>query len=108
MVQTNWHQYPTNFTNNLTGVSNASVNGVGSMFGSYPASVVPGLGIGLVCIMWIVFFSLSIASGARKAMMAASFITGVISVYLWRIALVDTWVIFVLIALTIVGAIGSK
>jgi hypothetical protein len=108
MAQTNWWDYPTNFTNKLTNVTNQSVDGVGSFFGSYPASIVPGMGIGMVCIMWLVFFSLSMASGVRKAMMTASFVTGVLSTYLWRIGLVPLWVLFVLVVLTIIGAIGSK
>lgn len=103
-----WWQYPTNFTNDITNVTNDSVNGVGSFFGTYPASVVPGVGLGLVSIMWLVFFSLSMASGVRKAMMASSFITGVLSVYLWRIGLIDVWVVFAMTIFTIIGTIGSK
>ena len=105
---TNWWDYPTSFQNDITNVTNDSVNGVGSFFGTYPASVVPGVGLGLVSIMWLVFFSLSIASGVRKAMMASSFITGVLSIFLWRINLIPLWVIFLLTVLTIIGAIGSK
>lgn len=103
-----WWEYPVNYTNRIDNTSGNSVDGVGSFFGSYPASVVPGMGLGMVCIMWLVFFSLSIASGARKAMMTSSFITMILSTYLWRIGLVEVWVLFVLITLTIVGAIGSK
>ena len=108
MVETNWWSYPTNFTNRITNATNDSVNGVGSFFGSYPSSVVPGLGLGLVCIMWLVFFSLSMASGVRKALMVSSFITGILSFYLWRISMIDTWVVMVLAVLTVIGAIGSK
>lgn len=108
MVTTPWHSYPTNFTNVVTNATNQTVTGVGSFFGSYPASVVPQLGIGLVAILWIVFFSLSYVSGVRKALMASSFITGILSIYLWRIGLVDIWVIFLLTVLTIVGGLGSK
>lgn len=103
-----WWNYPTDFNNTITGNSSDSVTGVGSLFGTYPASTVSGYGVGIVCIMWLVFYSLSIASGVRKAMMTSSFVTGVLSVFLWRIGIVDTWILFVLIALTIVGAIGSK
>jgi hypothetical protein len=109
MTVTNlWHQWPTNFTNGITNATNQSVNGVGSFFGSYPASVVPGYGMGMVCILWVVFFSLSIASGVRKALMVSSFVTAILSTYLWRIGLIDPSIIFVFAILTIVGAIGSK
>jgi len=108
MVQTNWWDFPTNYTNKITNTSGNSVDGVGSFFGSYPASVVPGMGLGLVCIMWLVFFTLSMASGVRKAMLASSFITLVLSTYLWRISLIPLWPLFVLVALMVVGAIGSK
>ena len=104
---TDWHQYPTNFTDPFTNQS-TSVGGVGDFFGAYPASIVDGFGLGLVCIMWIIFFTLSYAIGTRKAVMASSFITGVLSVYLWRIGLIDPWIIFAMIFLTIIGAIGGK
>ncbi len=103
-----WWEYPTNYTNRITNNSGNSVDGVGSFFGDYPASIVPGIGLGLVCIVWLIFFSLSSAMGARKAVMSSSFITMIISTYLWRIGLVPIWVLFLLIVLTIVGALGSK
>lgn len=103
-----WWDYPTNFTNRIDNTSGNSVDGVGSFFGSYPASIVPGMGLGLVAVLWLVFFSLSVASGVRKAMMVSSFICTILVTYLWRIGLVDVWVIFLLTVLTIVGAMGSK
>ena len=103
-----WWQYPTNYTNKMTNATGQSVDGIGSFFGSYPASIVPEMGLGLVAIMWVVFFTLSLATGTRKALMASSFITAILSTYLWRIGLVPLWTLFALIALTIIGAIGSK
>lgn len=103
-----WWEYPTNYTNDLTNTSGSSISGVGSFFGSYPSSIVPGYGLGLVVIMWLVFFSLSIASGVRKAILASSFISLILSTYLWRIGLVPLWVLFTLIVLMVIGAIGSK
>ena len=103
-----WHQYPTNFTNTISNTNGSSVGGVADFFAIYPTSIVDGFGLGLVCIMWLVFFSLSMVSGARKSVMVASFITGVLSVFLWRIGMIDPWVIFLMTALTIVGALGAK
>ena len=102
-----WHSYPTNYTDPITNLS-TSVGGVGDFFGSYPASVVPFAGVGIVILLWIVSFSLSLMSGTRKAFMVASFITGVLSVYLWRIGMIDVSVVFILVVLTIVGALGGK
>ena len=104
---TNWHSYPNNYTDPTTNLS-TSVGGVGDFFGSYPASVVPFAGNGIVILLWIVSFSLSLMSGTRKAFMVASFITATLSVYLWRIGMIDVGIIFILIVLTIVGAIGGK
>ena len=102
-----WYQYPTNFTNSITNVSNDSVDGVAKMFGSYPASQVSFFGAGMVTILWMIFFGLSYGAGAIRAILVSSFITGILSVYLWRIGLIDAWIIFLMIALTIFGAIGS-
>ena len=97
-----WHEYPTNFSNGT------SISGVGDLFGTYPAHIVENFGIGLSVILWLVLFALFYYSGTRKAMMASSFITGVLSVYLWRVDLIPAWVIFVCAILTVFGAIGSK
>jgi hypothetical protein len=40
--------------------------------------------------------------------MVSSFVTAILSTYLWRIGLIDPSIIFVFAILTIVGAIGSK
>ena len=101
-MTTAWHEYPTNFSNGT------SVDGVGSFFGSYPAAIVPFAGIGIVILLWIITFSLSLMSGVRKAFMVASFIAGVLSIYLWRMAMIDVSIVFILVILTIVGAIGAK
>jgi hypothetical protein len=103
-----WWDYPTSFYNNVTGAVNDSVDGVADMFVTYPASIVPGIGIGMVVIMWLTFFILSYASGVKKAMAASSFITLILSTYLWRVGYVPLWILFTLIALLILGLIGAK
>jgi hypothetical protein len=103
-----WWNYPTNFSNNITGVTNDSVDGVADMFAVYPASIYPDIGLGMVVIMWLTFFILSYASGARKAMAASSFVTLILSTYLWRIGYVPLWALFTLLGLLIIGLIGSK
>jgi len=101
-----WWQYPTNYTDRMGNIT--SVNVIGDLFANYPASIVPGIGLGIISVMWLIFFSLSVGSGVKKAIMTSSFITLILGVFLWRIALIDVWVLFVLIVLIIVGAIGSK
>jgi len=109
MTQTLWWQYPTNFTNTIANTSQDSVDGVGSFFGTYPASVIgTNYGFGVIAIVWVIMFILSSASGVKRAMAASSFITFLLGTYLWRIGLAPTWSLFLLLALTIIGAIGSK
>ncbi len=103
-----WWDYPVSFKNNITGAVNDSVDGVADMFAVYPSSIVPDFGLGIVIIMWLTFFSLSYASGVRKAMAASSFITLILSTYLWRVGYVPLWSLFTLVVLLIIGLIGSK
>lgn len=107
-MATQWWDYPTSFHNNLTGVTNDSVDGAADLFAAYPASIVPDIGVGMVVIMWLVFFVLSYASGVRKAMAASSFVTLILSTYLWRVGYVPLWCLFTLVVLLIIGLIGSK
>jgi hypothetical protein len=95
-----WHYYPSD--------SGWGVESVSDFFGAYPASIVPLMGIGLVLIIWVTAFSLSLMSGVRKAMAVSSFITGVLATYLWKLELVQPAVILVMAVLTIIGAIGGK
>ena len=101
-MTTDWHSYPTNFSNGT------GVDGPASFFWKYPASQVPMYGYALVILIWVASFSLSLAIGVRKALATASFVTGVIAVYLWRVAMIDISVLFILVVITIIGVIGGK
>ena len=104
-----WWSYPTNFTNTISNTTQDSVDGVGSFFGTYPASIIgDNYGLGIISMLWIVMFTLSSASGVKRAMAASSFITMVLGTYLWRIGLAPLWTLFALGLLTIIGVIGSK
>ena len=99
---TDWHPYPYNFSNGT------SVDGVGSFFGSYPASIVSMTGTGIIVMIWMVVFMLSLVSGAIKAFTVASFVSAILGVYLMRIDLLSVQWVFVLAVMTIVGFLLSK
>jgi len=104
-----WWSYPTDFNNTITNTANDSVTGVGSFFGTYPASIIgDNYGLGIISIVWLITFILSNASGVRKAMAASSFITFLLGTYLWRIGIAPLWTLFALIVLMILGVIGGK
>ena len=100
---TDWHPYPYNFSNGTS-----SVDGVGSFFGSYPASIVSMTGSGILVMIWMVVFMLSFVSGAIKAFTVASFVSTILGVYLMRIDLISVQWVFVLAVMTIVGFLLSK
>ena len=99
---TDWYEYPSNFSNGT------SVDGVGS-FVQY-ANVMLGnkFGLGILLLIWLASFIMSLSVGTKKALMTSSFISFVFSIYLVRLDMIHPLFVFVLIILTIIGAIGSK
>ena len=102
MPISNWYEYPANYSNGT------AVEGVGT-FVKY-AQYVSGdwLGNGLILLIWLMTFGLSMVAGARKALMVSSFITFLFSIYLMRLDLIHPVVMVTLIILTVIGAIGSS
>ena len=98
-----WWQYPTNYSNGT------SVEGVYDFFFGYPTTAISNyFGIGIIILIWSGFFALGVSSGTKKAMLIASFISFVMSIYLFTVGLLNPVVPIILIVLTIVGAILSK
>lgn len=101
MMENNWWSYPTQI-NNGTGV-----NGVADFFFKYPSTIVGNsFAAGLVLMVWIFSFVLSLAVGTRKALAVSSFITLILSIYLMKY--LNPVIIIVLVFLTIIGMIGGK
>ena len=98
-----WHEWPTNFSNGTE-----SVNGVADFFIGYPTHVTSFFGIGILIVIWLGAFTLSMMSGLRKALAVSSFVSAILGIYLWRAGAIGIEPIFVLVILIIVGLIGGK
>jgi len=97
-----WYQYPNNYSNNL------SVNGLGSYIQYINYSLHGGLGTAFILLIFLGTFGLSIASGTKKSLAVASFISFIFSIYFLRMNMINPVIPIVLIILTIIGVIGSK
>ena len=97
-----WYSYPNNYNNGT------EVNGLGSFIQWASFTVGDFLGYGILAILWISIFGISLASGSRKALLTSSFICFIFSIYLYRIGILNPVVCVLLIIATIIGAIGSK
>lgn len=98
-------EYPTNFSN---GTEYLNVEGIGSFFQYTNYATGGWFGSGVLGIIFFMVFMVSMSAGSRKALLASSFITFVFSTYFALLGLVSPFVVFGLIVLTIVGAIGTK
>ena len=97
-----WHEYPTNFSNGSV------VNGPGSFFFKYPASIINQFGSGIIILVWLMIFGISSYLGTRKAILIASFITFILSIPLAVQSLINPTIPIILILLTIIGLISVK
>ena len=97
-----WYEYPGNYSNGTI------VDGFGSFIQYSNGIVNGGLGLGIVILIWLASFGLSMAAGAKKALMASSFITLIFSIYLARLDMIHPGVIVTLIIMLIIGALGSS
>jgi len=99
---TDWFEYPSNFSNGT------SVDGIGS-FVQYSSLIVGDwMATGILLLIWLAVLGTSLMAGTRKAMMVASFVCFPFAIYFARLDMVNPVVIFLLIALGILGALGSK
>jgi len=100
-----WWSYPTNFSN---GTGLTSVTSVGTLI-QYSSYVTEGwFAYGFLLILFIIVFALSSSMNSDKALTAASFITFIFSVYFLRLDMINLVVPFILIIMTIAGALASK
>ena len=100
---TDWWDYPTNYS------GGESVTGVGSAFFKYPSMILGDIyASGFLMVIWALTFVGGLVLGTRKALMYSGFVTFVFSIYFLREGMVNLVIVFGLLLLTIVGAIGSK
>lgn len=106
MAEANWttdtFEYPTNYSNGT------SVDGFGSLI-QYVSFITAGwFAAGFTLLIWLATFFISLVSGSRKAMMVASFVTFPFCIYFVRLDMIHPMIPMIVIALGILGAIGSK
>lgn len=98
---TNWFEYPSNFSNGT------AVDGLGS-FVQYASTVLDGwMSLGVIILIYMATFFTSLMAGTRKALMVASFVTFPFAIYFVRLDIIHPLAIMVIIALGILGALGS-
>jgi len=97
-----WYSMPTNF-------SGTEVNGTGSLFMTYPSFILNNwFGAGITLLIFLISFGLSAASGVKKSLAVAGFISFVFSLYFVRVSSINLTITFALLIITIIGALGSK
>jgi len=100
-LNTDWYSYPTNYSNG------SSINGSSDMFVKYPSFIMNDtFAAGIVLLVWIMTFAISLVVGTRKALAVSSFITLILAIYLMKY--LNPFILIGLVALTIIGIIGSK
>ena len=98
-----WYAFPTNYSNGT------SVDGPGQLFLSYPGFILNDwMGLGIVSIIWLFTFIISMSSGSKKALLTSSFIAFIFSVWFIRLGMINPLVCLVLIIFTIIGALGEE
>lgn len=95
-------EYPSNFSNGTI------VDGVGNLivYGNYVSG--GWFAYAFLMIIFVMSFVVSMGLSSKKALLSSSFITFIFSVYFLRLDLVNPVLVFLLVLLIIVGAIGSK
>jgi phosphoglycerol transferase MdoB-like AlkP superfamily enzyme len=97
-----WYEYPSNWS------GGQEVTGLGTLM-QYSNYVVNGyLGIGMILLVWLLTFGFSLASGSRKALLVSSFISFILSIFLWRLQILPMYVPIALIVMVVIGAIFGK
>ena len=94
-----WYSYP-NETNAGT---------VDKLFLKYPDAILTGFyGYGFILGIFLLTFVASLASGSKKALAVAGFVSLFFASILFRVLDMSPVVYFILLVITIIGLIGSK
>lgn len=102
-----WWQLPTNYTN-TTGV-NHSVSGVGDFFFDYPTALTGGKYLlGIILLIWVAVFGISLAFGSKRALLTASFVTFFFSTILTVGGWLNPVIPVIMIIITILSGIASS
>ena len=99
---TNWFDYPTNWSNG------SIVGGLGNLF-QYTNYILEGwMGAGLLLLIWLATFGVSLVAGSQKALSVACFISFIFSVYFWRLGMVHPGIAAALLVGAVVAGVLSK
>ncbi len=101
---TDWHDYPSNYSQ--IGNVSLEVDGFGSWLQYTNIALNNTLGAGILMIIFIMSFGLSLVSGSKKAILTSSFITFVFSIYLFRLDMINPVIMILLLVGVIIGMIG--
>lgn len=99
---TDWFEYPSNFSNGT------AVDGLGSFVIYANTMLNDWMSVGILILIWMATFFVSLIAGTRKALMVASFVTFPFAIYFMRLGVVHPILIIIIIASGILGMIGSK
>lgn len=96
-------EYPTNFSNG------SAVEGIGDFLFNYPIAIIGDkFAVGIITLIWVSFFSILLIARTAKALAVSSFITLIFSIWFWARGDLNIMVPFLLLVLTIIGAVGAK
>ena len=93
------YEYPTNYS------SGTIATGPGGFFLDWTTSVIPQFGVGIVMLIWLAIFGVSVAFGARKSILVASFITSIFAVFFAVRGWINLAIPFGLIIITAIALI---
>ena len=94
--------YPTNYSNGTI------ANTAGKFFMDYPSATINQFGGGIILLIWMAIFAISSYLGSVRAILTASFITALFSVYFSVRGWINPTITIVLVIITIISAIGTK
>jgi len=98
----NWFEYPTNYSNGTV------ANSTGKFIQWASSTISDWFGIGIVLLIFLVTFGLTLSSGSKKAIMVAGFISTIFAILFARLDMINPMIVVSLIIITIIGAIASK
>ena len=97
----NWYELPGNYSNN------SEVAGVGDWMTWTNQTIGGGFGAGILLIIFITSFGISMMAGSKKAILASSFITFIFSVYFARLGMVNPVIVFILVIILVISIVAS-
>ena len=95
-------EYPGNFSNGTEVVD----LGTFAQYANYVSDST--LGFAFLVIIFFISFAGALVSGTNKAFMFSGFVTLIFSVFFLRLDMIPFYVPFILLVITIFGAVGSK